>query len=40
MCEEFADIDLDNVESTFRSNIFQMFAVTKYSIPHMKEGGS
>lgn len=38
MCAEFADIDLENVESTFRSNILQMFAITKYSLPHMKEG--
>lgn len=40
MCEDFADIDLDNVESTFRSNILQMFAVTKFSLPHMKKGAS
>lgn len=40
MCEDFANIDLDNVESTFRSNILQMFAVTKYALPHMKKGAS
>ena len=40
MCEDFADIDLGNVESTFRSNILQMFAVTKFALPHMKKGGS
>jgi len=40
MCEDFAEIDLDQVESTFRSNVLQMFAVTKYSIPHMKAGSS
>jgi hypothetical protein len=28
------------VESTFRSNILQMFAVTKYAVPHMQKGGS
>lgn len=39
-CEEFADIDLDDVESTFRSNVLAMFAITKYSVPHMKEGSS
>lgn len=38
MCEDFAEIDLDNVESTFRSNILQMFAMTKYALPHMKRG--
>ncbi|PHH85316.1 hypothetical protein CDD83_611 [Cordyceps sp. RAO-2017] len=40
MCEDFREIDLDNVESTFRSNILQMFAVTKYALPHMDKGGS
>jgi NAD(P)-dependent dehydrogenase (short-subunit alcohol dehydrogenase family) len=40
MCEDFAEIDLENVESTFRSNILQMFAVTKFALPHMKKGAS
>jgi NAD(P)-dependent dehydrogenase (short-subunit alcohol dehydrogenase family) len=40
MCEDFAEIDLDNVESTFRSNILQMFAMTKYALPHIKKGAS
>jgi len=40
MCDDFAEIDLDKVESTFRSNILQMFAVTKYALPHMKKGAS
>lgn len=40
MCDDFADIDLDTVESTFRSNIIQMFAVTKYALPHIPKGGS
>lgn len=40
MCKNFADIDLDNVESTFRSNILQMFAMSKYSLPHMGKGSS
>ncbi len=31
MCKDFAEIDLENVESTFRSNILQMFAITKVS---------
>lgn len=30
----------DMVESTFRSNILQMFAITKYAIPHMPKGSS
>lgn len=40
MCEDFKDIDLDNVESTFRSNILQMFAITKFALKHMEKGGS
>lgn len=40
MCDDFAEIDLDNVESTFRSNILQMFALTKYALPHMEKGAS
>jgi len=39
-CPEFAEIDLENVESTFRSNILQMFAVTKFAVPHMPKGSS
>jgi NAD(P)-dependent dehydrogenase (short-subunit alcohol dehydrogenase family) len=34
----FEDIDLDNVESSFKTNIIQMFAMTKYALPHMKKG--
>ncbi|KAJ4287877.1 hypothetical protein N0V88_007495 [Collariella sp. IMI 366227] len=40
MCDDFADIDMENVESVFRSNILQMFAMTKYALPYMKKGGS
>ncbi|TFB04102.1 putative oxidoreductase [Trichoderma ghanense] len=40
MCDDIAKIDLDVVESTFRSNILQMFAMTKYAVPHMEKGGS
>lgn len=40
MCDDFTKIDLDNVESTFRSNILQIFAVTKYALPHMQKGAS
>lgn len=40
MCQDIRDIDLDNVESTFRSNVLQMFAMTKYALPHMDRGGS
>ena len=40
ICQNFDEINLDNVESTFRSNILQMFAITKYALPHMKKGSS
>lgn len=33
MCDDIAEIDLENVESTFRSNILQMFAMCKYAVP-------
>ncbi len=33
-------MQLGNVESTFRSNILGMFALTKYAVPHLKRGAS
>jgi len=38
MCKDFAEIDLDNVEKTFRTNILQMIAMTKFAVPHLKKG--
>ena len=40
LCQSFGEINLDDVESTFRSNILQMFAITEYALPHMKKGSS
>jgi NAD(P)-dependent dehydrogenase (short-subunit alcohol dehydrogenase family) len=40
MCKNFEDIDLNNVQSTFQSNILQMFAVTKFALPHLKRGSA
>lgn len=40
MCKDLADIDMSNVESTFRSNILAMFALTKYALPHLSRGAS
>uniref|UniRef100_A0A093V7M7 Putative oxidoreductase C4H3.08 n=1 Tax=Talaromyces marneffei PM1 TaxID=1077442 RepID=A0A093V7M7_TALMA len=37
MCKTFTDIDLNNVEHVFRSNVLQMFAMTKYALTYMKE---
>jgi hypothetical protein len=33
-------IDLENVERTFRSNILQILAVTKFALPHLNRGSS
>jgi NAD(P)-dependent dehydrogenase (short-subunit alcohol dehydrogenase family) len=40
MCNDIAKINLDDVESSFKSNIIQMFAITKFALPHMEKGGS
>ncbi|KAF8640952.1 hypothetical protein AX17_000599 [Amanita inopinata Kibby_2008] len=40
MCKNFEEIDLANVQSTFHSNILQMFAVTKFALPYLKRGAS
>lgn len=40
ICPNFEDIDLRNVNSTFQSNILQMFAVTKFALPHLKRGSA
>ncbi|BFZ55657.1 hypothetical protein PYCC9005_002698 [Savitreella phatthalungensis] len=40
MSYKFEEIDLDDVESTFRLNILAMFAITKNALPHMRRGGS
>lgn len=40
LCKSLEEIVMKNVESTFKSNILQMFAVTKYAIPHLKRGAS
>jgi NAD(P)-dependent dehydrogenase (short-subunit alcohol dehydrogenase family) len=40
MCKNLAEIDLKAVESTFRSNILQMIAITKYALPHLRRGSS
>jgi NAD(P)-dependent dehydrogenase (short-subunit alcohol dehydrogenase family) len=40
LCENFEDIPQDQVERTFRTNIFGMFWLTKAALPHMAQGGS
>jgi len=39
-CPDLAEISMDQVSSTFQANIIQMFAMTKFSLPHMRRGGS
>jgi len=40
LCDKIEDIDLKDMESTFRLNVFAMFAITKFAVPHMKRGSS
>ncbi|KAF0096290.1 MAG: short-chain dehydrogenase/reductase SDR [Puniceicoccaceae bacterium 5H] len=40
VCKDFAQIDLDTVEQTFRTNVFGAFAITRYALPHMPEGSA
>lgn len=39
-CEDIVDIDMAAVEKTFKTNIIQMIAMAKYSLPHMHRGDS
>eukprot|EP01112_Ceratiomyxa_fruticulosa_P022418 TRINITY_DN819_c0_g1_i2.p1 TRINITY_DN819_c0_g1~~TRINITY_DN819_c0_g1_i2.p1 ORF type:complete len:327 (+),score=88.31 TRINITY_DN819_c0_g1_i2:130-1110(+) len=38
--EKFEDIEYERVLHTFKTNIVAMFALCKYAIPHIPEGGS
>jgi NAD(P)-dependent dehydrogenase (short-subunit alcohol dehydrogenase family) len=38
--ESLEDIDGEQLERTFRTNVFGMFYVTKAALPHLKEGGT
>ncbi|KAF8539511.1 general stress protein 39 [Trichophaea hybrida] len=38
-CKNFENINIDAMESTFRSNILQMMALTKFALPHIPKGG-
>lgn len=37
-CKDFSQVDLADCESVVRSNLLGMFALTKFSIPHLKRG--
>ncbi len=38
--ENFSDLDFENLEKTFRTNIFSQFYVTKPAISYLENGGS
>jgi NAD(P)-dependent dehydrogenase (short-subunit alcohol dehydrogenase family) len=38
LCENFEDIDEEQVERTFRTNILGQFWLTKAALPHMADG--
>ncbi|KAE8148331.1 hypothetical protein BDV25DRAFT_141905 [Aspergillus avenaceus] len=40
MCKDLAEIDLDQVESVFHTNIIQMIALSKFALPHLSSGDS
>jgi NAD(P)-dependent dehydrogenase (short-subunit alcohol dehydrogenase family) len=40
VCEDFAEIPVQQVERTFRTNIFGQMWMTKAALPHMREGSS
>jgi len=40
ICNDLVNIDLAVVEKTFRTNVLAMFALTKFSLQHMKRGDS
>jgi len=40
MTHDVTEMDLDDVELTFRTNILSQFAVVKYAVPHMKPGSA
>lgn len=37
-CKDLADIDMDNVNDTFQTNIIAYIGVTKAALPHMNRG--
>lgn len=37
---DFAELDMQQMEKTFRTNIFAAFYLTKAALPHLKEGDS
>ena len=40
LCEDLAEITDDQVERTFRTNIFSQFWLTRAALPHIPDGGA
>ena len=40
VCKDIAELQADQLERTFRTNIFGMFYMTRAAIPHLKEGAA
>ena len=40
ICGDLADINLESVEKTYRTNVLSMFAMTKYALLRMKRGSA
>ncbi|KAL7272252.1 hypothetical protein RUND412_004949 [Rhizina undulata] len=40
MCEDIERIDMEEVKSTFDTNIVSMFALCKHALPHMSKGSA
>src|SRR5438093_1872083 len=38
--EHLEDISAEQLETTFRTNIFSMFCLTKAALPHLEEGAA
>jgi NAD(P)-dependent dehydrogenase (short-subunit alcohol dehydrogenase family) len=38
--KSITDMDYDSILYTFKTNIIAMFSLSKYAIPHLREGGS
>lgn len=39
-CKDLAEINMDNVEDTFRTNIVQMIGICKVALPHLQRGSN
>lgn len=39
-CKDLAEINMDDVEDTFRTNIIQMIGICKVALPHLQRGSN